>query len=324
MLVFFWLRFTFLLLFFIQLFVCFLFFFFFSSRRRHTRCLSDWSSDVCSSDLTEPYRQGVGGEARPAAETVAAASSTVEQETGRRYHREVARLGVEAAEALEHAHALGVVHRDVKPGNLMLDGRGKLWVTDFGLARLADEPGVTVSGDLLGTLRYMSPEQALARHGLVDHRTDVYSLGVTLYEMLTLRPAVGGKDRQEVLRNIAFEEPLAPRRLEPAAPVDLETVVLKALAKNPRERYATAKELADDLRRFLEDRPVQARRPSLAQRLARVARRHRAVAVTAAAGLVVALAMLAGGVGWAEGQRRARQAQIEESVEAALEEAGHW
>jgi len=127
----------------------------------------------------------------------------------------VARLGVEAAEALEHAHALGVVHRDVKPGNLMLDGHGKLWVTDFGLARLGDEPGVTVSGDLLGTLRYMSPEQALARHGLVDHRTDVYSLGVTLYELLTLRPAVGGKDRQEVLRNIAFEEPIAPRRLEP-------------------------------------------------------------------------------------------------------------
>src|SRR5262249_19725601 len=155
------------------------------------------------------------------------------------------RLGIATAEALEHAHTLGIVHRDVKPANLMLDGQGKVWVTDFGLARLGDETGVTVSGDLLGTLRYMSPEQALARHGLVDHRTDVYSLGVTLYELLTGRPAVIGKDRQEVLRNIAFAEPAAPRRVDLSIPVDLETVVLKATAKNPRERYATAKDLAD-------------------------------------------------------------------------------
>jgi tetratricopeptide (TPR) repeat protein/serine/threonine protein kinase len=273
---------------------------------------------------TEPYRQGEGGEARPSAETVAAASSTLEQETGKRYHREVARLGIEAAEALEHAHALGVVHRDVKPGNLMLDGRGKLWVTDFGLARLADEPGVTVSGDLLGTLRYMSPEQALARHGLVDHRTDVYSLGVTLYELLTLRPAVGGKDRQEVLRNIAFEEPAAPRRLQPAVPRDQETVVLKAMAKNPRERYATAKELADDLRRFLEDRPIRARRPGLGQRLRKWARRHRAVVGAAAVCLLVAGAALAGSVGWAAGERRAQRKETARVVEAALADAEDW
>src|SRR5262245_457845 len=110
------------------------------------------------------------------------------------YFRRVAEWGVQAAEALEYAHSLGIVHRNVKPGNLLIDGRGKLWVTDFGLARLGEDTGLTQTGDLLGTLRYMSPEQALAKHGLVDHRTDIYALGATLYELLTLRPAVEGED----------------------------------------------------------------------------------------------------------------------------------
>jgi serine/threonine protein kinase len=152
------------------------------------------------------------------------------------------------------------VHRDIKPANLMVDGHGKLWVTDFGLARTVADSGLTMTGDLLGTLRYMSPEQALARHGVVDHRTDVYSLGVTLYELLTLRPAVDGKDRQEILKHIAFEEPSTPRSLNRAIPHELETIVLKAMAKEPSERYTTAKDLADDLRRFLEDKPVLRRR----------------------------------------------------------------
>src|SRR5262249_62394178 len=114
--------------------------------------------------------------------------------------RTVGRRGVQAADALAHARQLGVVHRDVKPGNLMLDGRGHLWVTDFGLARLPNDPGLTLTGDLVGTLRYMSPEQALAKRVVVDHRTDVYSLGATLYELLTLRPVFDGSDRQELLR----------------------------------------------------------------------------------------------------------------------------
>src|SRR5207248_537096 len=106
--------------------------------------------------------------------------------TGRGFFQEVARLGIQAAEALEYAHSLGVVHRDIKPANLLLDARGHLWVADFGLARFHAEAGPTMTGDVLGTLRYMSPEQALAKHDLVDHRTDIYSLGVTLYELLTL------------------------------------------------------------------------------------------------------------------------------------------
>jgi serine/threonine protein kinase len=177
----------------------------------------------------------------------------------RTYFRRVAELGIQAARALDHAHALGIVHRDVKPANLLVDGSGKLWVTDFGLAHIQSDARLTMTGDLVGTLRYMSPEQALAKRIVVDHRTDVYSLGATLYELLTLEPAFSGSDRQELLRQIAFEEPKAPRRINKAIPAELETIVQKAMEKNPADRYATAKELADDLRRFLVDEPIRAR-----------------------------------------------------------------
>jgi hypothetical protein len=215
-------------------------------------------------------------------------------------------MGVQAAEALEHAHGLGVIHRDVKPANLMVETRAPLapggggaggeglhlWVTDFGLARLGGDAGLTLTGDLLGTLRYMSPEQALAQRVAVDARTDVYSLGVTLYELLTLVPAYGGRSREEVLRQIAFEEPRPPRRLNKAVPAELETVVLKAMAKSPDERYGSAAELADDLRRFLDDRVIRARRPTPWQRLRKWSRRHRTVLATLAAAAAVALVAL--------------------------------
>jgi serine/threonine protein kinase/uncharacterized protein HemY len=201
--------------------------------------------------------------------------------------RTVAALGVQAALALEHAHQLGVVHRDVKPANLLVDVGGRLWVTDFGLAHVQSQAGLTMTGDLVGTLRYMSPEQALARPVIVDQRTDVYSLGATLYELLTLEPAFPGRDRQELLRRIATEDPRPPRRLDAAIPPDLETIVLKAMSKEPEARYATAQDLADDLRRFLEDKPIKARKPGLTQRAARWARRHKAVVICAAVVFVV-------------------------------------
>ncbi len=119
---------------------------------------------------------------------------------------------------------------------------------------------MTLTGDLIGTLRYMSPEQALGKRLILDHRTDIYSLGSTLYELLTLHPVVDGRDRQEVLRRIAQDEPIPPRRIDPAIPRDLETILLKAISREPEDRYATAQELADDLRRFLEHRPIKARR----------------------------------------------------------------
>jgi hypothetical protein len=200
-------------------------------------------------------------------------------------------LGLQAALALEHAHQAGIVHRDVKPANLLLDVRGQLWVTDFGLARVTGDAGLTATGELLGTLRYASPEQVLARRGIVDHRSDIYSLGATLYELLTLRPLFEGRDRHELLRQIADDEPRPPRSLAPAIPPELETVVLKALRKEPAERYATAQELADDLQRFLDNRPVVARRPTPADRLRQWARRH----PTAVAAGVVLLALLSVG-----------------------------
>src|SRR5262249_22153277 len=148
-----------------------------------------------------------------------------------------------------------------------------------------------MTGDVLGTLRYMSPEQALAKHGLVDHRTDIYSLGVTLYELLTGTPAMAGKDREEILNAITLEEPRPPRVLDTAIPHDLETVVLKAMAKEPVERYATAKELADDLHRFLEHRSILARRPSWLQSVRKWVRRHQAVVTATALTLAGALAV---------------------------------
>lgn len=150
----------------------------------------------------------------------------------------VAGLGRQAAPALEHAHQAGIVHRDVKPGNLLLDSRGQLWVTDFGLAQVTGDTGLTVTGELLGTLRYASPEQALGRRGVMDHRSDVYSLGATLYELLTLRPPFDGRDRHELLRQISDEDPPTPRSINSAIPVGLETIVLKALRKDPVDLYA--------------------------------------------------------------------------------------
>jgi eukaryotic-like serine/threonine-protein kinase len=211
----------------------------------------------------------------------------------------IARLGVQAAEALEHAHQMGIVHRDIKPANLLVDDRGHLWITDFGLARCQGEGGLTLTGDLLGTLRYMSPEQALAKRVRVTHQTDVYSLGVTLYEMSTLEPAYNGRDRQEILKQIAFEDPRPPRRINPDIPVELETIVLKAMDKEPESRYATAQEMADDLRRFLEQRPILAKRPTLREHLRKWALRHKQL-VYASVGLFCVSALACSLLFWYE------------------------
>ena len=221
--------------------------------------------------------------------------------------REAARLALQAAEALAHAHDLGILHRDVKPANLLVDPAGHLWVTDFGLAHFLGGGDLTQTGDVIGTLRYLSPEQARGQRKL-DGRTDVYSLGATLYELATLRPAFDGHDRQELLRQIATDEPIPPRRLDPTIPRDLETILVSAMAKEVDDRYGSATELADDLRRFLDGRPIVARRPSTPTKAARWRRRNKVTVAIATTVLSLFLLGTAIGVGllWRE-QIRTRE-----------------
>ncbi|QDV37669.1 serine/threonine-protein kinase [Tautonia plasticadhaerens] len=200
--------------------------------------------------------------------------------SGRRqpFFRSVARIGRQAAHGLAHAHAGGIVHRDIKPSNLLLDTQGVVWIADFGLARDEDD-GLTATGDLLGTLRYLAPERF---RGEGDARADISALGLTLYELLTLRPAYASADRLRLIEQIKNEEPDRPRSLDGRIPRDLETIVLKAIEKAPERRYSSADAMAEDLRRFLDDDPIQARRASAADRYARWARHHPGIAVLGA------------------------------------------
>src|SRR5262249_7219444 len=157
--------------------------------------------------------------------------------SGNQYSQSVARVGVQVADALAHAAGQGVLHRDIKPSNLLLDDTGNVWVTDFGLAKAAsDSDDLTHTGDVVRTLRYMAPERF---SGLGDVRSDVYSLGLTLYEMLALRPAFDEANRNRLIKQVMHDEPVRPRKLNPAVPRDLETVVLKAIARDPAQRYQT-------------------------------------------------------------------------------------
>ena len=193
----------------------------------------------------------------------------------RQFYRSVARIGVQVAEALEYANRQGILHRDVKPSNLLLDNRGNVWVADFGLAKTAEADDLTHTGDILGTIRYMAPERF---QGKCDARSDVYSLGLTLYELLALRPAYEAADRHALMERVLHEEPERLKKLAPSVPRDLETIIAKAIARDPAARYATAAALAEDLQRFVEDRPIRARRVSAAERLLRWCRRNKLVA----------------------------------------------
>jgi WD40 repeat protein/serine/threonine protein kinase/tetratricopeptide (TPR) repeat protein len=200
------------------------------------------------------------------------------------YWQRVAHIGIQVADALQYAHRQGVLHRDIKPSNLLLDLRGTVWVTDFGLAKADDHQNLTQTGEILGTLRYMPPE---AFEGRADARGDIYSLGLTLYELLTLRPAFVERDRAKLIKCVTTEEPPRVDRLNASVPRDLATIVHKAIDREPRHRYQAAEDLGADLQRFIDDEPIQARRTSALERTWRWCKRRPAVA-----GLSALLAML--------------------------------
>jgi eukaryotic-like serine/threonine-protein kinase len=204
------------------------------------------------------------------------------------YWQSVAQIGVQAADALEYAHRQGIQHRDIKPSNLLLDTTGTVWVTDFGLAKADDQQNLTHTGDVLGTLRYMPPE---AFDGKSDARSDVYALGLTLYELLAFRPAFDETERNRLIKQVTTAEPARLDRLNREIPRDLVTIVHKAIDRDPAHRYAAAAALAADLQRFIDDEPIHARRVAPAEQLLRWCRHNPAVA-----GLLAAVAILLVGV----------------------------
>ncbi len=245
----------------------------------------------------------------------------------RDFYRGVAGLGVAAAQALQYAHEHGVIHRDVKPANLLLDEQGVVFIADFGLARMASLPGDTMSGELLGTLRYMAPEHTLGQPVVVDGRCDIYSLAVTLYEVLLQRPAHDGEDRGTLLGQLMFDGPPPLRRIDPAIPRDLETIILKGMEPDADQRYATAGEFAEELQRFVDDQPIRTKPPTLPQRGRRWVRHHRRFALFAAAGVVllvlagfVTLAMVTEAL-WETHQAQAAALTQKQAAETARDDA---
>jgi serine/threonine protein kinase/Flp pilus assembly protein TadD len=252
--------------------------------------------------------------------------------SGSQYFDTVARLVAEVADALEYAHRHGVVHRDIKPANLLVSPEGRLSLNDFGLARVLEQPGMTITGEILGTPAYMSPEQVAAGRTPLDHRTDIYSLGATLYELLTLRRPFSGARRDQVLSQILHKEPRPPRGINKRVPIDLETICLKAMEKDPDRRYQSAGAMAEDLRRYVNRFAISARRVGPVGKAIKWVRRHPGVAAgLACAGLAIALAgFYAHRASEAESQRLAEQLQSkvqlatlerEHALENALEAA---
>ncbi|MCA9014223.1 MAG: serine/threonine protein kinase [Planctomycetaceae bacterium] len=213
----------------------------------------------------------------------------------------IAALGIQAANALQYAHDRGILHRDIKPGNLLLDRDGLLCITDFGLARAAEQNDLSKSTDMAGTLGYMAPEMF---RGETCRQSDIYGLGITLYELLTKRPAINRTSRHEMIDQITRGSIPALRRINPEIPRDLETIIQKAIAADTKHRYQKASDLAEDLNRFLENRPISARRVTLFEHLWRWSRRNPAIA--SLSGLALTLLMLLG-ITMAVGFERERQ-----------------
>jgi serine/threonine protein kinase/formylglycine-generating enzyme required for sulfatase activity len=232
------------------------------------------------------------------------------------YCQSVARAGMQVAQALAYANSMGILHRDIKPSNLLLDQQGTIWVTDFGLAKAEGGDQITQTGDILGTLAFMAPERF---EGWSDPRSDIFSLGLTLYELLTLRPAFEDIDRRRLIKKLTEEDPIRPRKIDRRVPVDLETIVMKAIAKDPHQRYQSAAQMADDLGRFLRQEPIQARPPSARYHLKLFVRRQRRVLT--AGGVVLLLSILGfGAYSWHRDAKYIRDSVDEASVKIQSED----
>jgi len=210
-------------------------------------------------------------------------------EPERSYESQVADLVAQVADALDYAHKSGVIHRDIKPQNILIGRDGRPYLVDFGLAKDVDDQTMSRTGEIAGTPFYMSPEQADGRRAELDARTDVFSLGVVLYEMLTLRRPFEGKTSQQILLQITSVDPAPVRKLNPDTPRDLETICHHALEKDPARRYASAGAFALDLRRFLAHQSIVARPPSLPEVVRRKLSQHRSLVATAAAAVILTL-----------------------------------
>lgn len=231
----------------------------------------------------------------------------------------VADLVFQVTKALSHAHQMGVVHRDIKPSNLMLDSQGRVLITDFGLCRIESEQDLTASGTVLGTLRYSSPEQAAGKRSVLDERSDIYSLGATLYELLTLRPPFESREPASLLQQVLNEDPPKPRKIAPWIPSDLETIVLTAIAKETGERYQTANEFGADLHRFLRREPIQAKRPSLINRVSKWGRRNCPLVIGAAVLLLLgAIGLFISTLMIAQEQHNTAEALAESRIQTEL------
>jgi hypothetical protein len=195
--------------------------------------------------------------------------------------------------AVQHAHEQGVVHRDLKPANIMIGPDGRPFVLDFGLAHLQEVTRLqSRDGTVAGTAAYMSPEQARGEPAARAPATDLYALGATLYELVAGRPPYEGTSFADTLEKVLYREPPRPRAVDPAIPRDVETIILRAMDKDPARRYASAKDLATDLERFLQDRPIQATRDTIARAVGRRVRKHTAALTVIGASVVVAIGAL--------------------------------
>ncbi|MHC4698072.1 MAG: protein kinase domain-containing protein [Planctomycetota bacterium] len=284
--------------------------------------LPAWVAETIAGEVTPPTGTSES--------TTSGSSTTLATDGG--YFDNIARMIAEVADALDYAHNQGVIHRDIKPSNLLLSPAGRVSINDFGLARMLEQPGMTMTGEFVGSPLYMSPEQITAGRAPLDHRTDIYSLGAALYELLTLRPPFPGERRDQIIAQIIGKDPKSARRHNKKVPVDLETICLKAMEKDPDRRYQTAGQMAEDLRRFVNRFAISAKRAGLVGRTVKWISRRPAVA--ALIGVVIAVSTIAGMLAYhshltteqariAEGQRALDQAQVE-MLGGRYDEIEHW